>query len=66
MINTQIDTFIVKFQWSKASAAKNISLLSMVNPLGGLIGAFFGKTLVSFTYISLIDKLWKVQSNIDI
>lgn len=46
MINPLIDSFIVNFGWTEDTAPAKISLLSMVNPLGGLIGAFLGKTLV--------------------
>jgi len=46
LINPNIDTFIVKFGWSDSNASYYISVLSMVNPLGGLVGTFVAKYTV--------------------
>ena len=46
LINPNIDTFIVKFGWSDSNASGYISILSMVNPLGGLVGTFVAKYMV--------------------
>lgn len=46
LINPNIDTFIVKFGWSDSNASGYISVLSMVNPLGGLVGTFVAKYMV--------------------
>lgn len=47
LINPNIDTFVVKFGWTEDNASSFISVLSMVNPLGGLFGTFVAKYMVS-------------------
>lgn len=46
LINPNIDTFIAKFGWTDHNASTYISILSMVNPLGGLVGTFVAKYMV--------------------
>ena len=46
VINPNIDTFIAKFGWTEDNASSYISMLSMVNPLGGMIGTFIAKFIV--------------------
>jgi len=53
LINPNIDTFIVKFGWTEENASSFISVLSLVNPLGGLIGTFLAKYMVK-TIISKV------------
>ena len=43
LINPNIDTFIVKFGWTEENQSSFISMLSMINPLGGLFGVFIAK-----------------------
>ena len=49
LINPNIDTFISKFSLTDDNQSTYISILSMVNPLGGLIGVFIAKALVNPT-----------------
>ncbi len=49
LINPNIDTFISKFSLTEDNQSTYISILSMVNPLGGLIGVFIAKVLVNPT-----------------
>ena len=46
LINPNIDTFITKFALTEYNQSYYISILSMVNPLGGLFGVFIAKVLV--------------------
>jgi hypothetical protein len=46
LINPNIDTFIVKFGWTEENQSTYISMLSMVNPMGGLFGVFIAKGLI--------------------
>jgi fucose permease len=46
LINPNIDTFIVKFGWTEDNQSTFISMLSMINPLGGLFGVFIAKYLI--------------------
>jgi hypothetical protein len=50
LINPNIDTFIEKFGWTSENASGFISILSMVNPLGGLVGTFVAKYMVKLSY----------------
>jgi hypothetical protein len=47
LINPNIDTFISKFSLTEDNKSSYISILSMVNPLGGLFGVFIAKALVN-------------------
>jgi hypothetical protein len=47
LINPNIDTFISKFSLTEDNQSSYISILSMVNPLGGLFGVFIAKALVN-------------------
>jgi hypothetical protein len=47
LINPNIDTFISKFALTQENQSTYISILSMVNPLGGLFGVFIAKVLVN-------------------
>jgi hypothetical protein len=47
LINPNIDTFISKFSLTEDNQSTYISILSMVNPLGGLFGVFIAKALVN-------------------
>ena len=46
LINPNIDTFIVKFGWTEDNQSSFISMLSMINPMGGLFGVFIAKYLI--------------------
>ena len=46
LINPNIDTFIVKFGWTEDNQSSYISMLSMINPTGGLFGVFIAKYLI--------------------
>jgi len=50
LINPNIDTFISKFELTEHNQSSYISILSLVNPLGGLVGVFIAKSLVSYLY----------------
>jgi hypothetical protein len=47
LINPNIDTFISKFSLTEDNQSSYISILSMVNPLGGLFGVFIAKAMVN-------------------
>ncbi len=53
LINPNIDTFIVKFGWNEENQSSFISILSMINPLGGLFGVFIAKYMVKFLFSEL-------------
>lgn len=44
--NPNIDVFIVKFNWTEDNQTFYISLISMITPLGGMIGSIFAKHIV--------------------
>lgn len=59
VINPNIDTFITKFGWTEraeggGNASTYISLMSMVNPLGGLIGTFIAKFIVRIYILRMV------------
>ena len=46
VINPNIETFITKFGWNEDNSSSYVSMLSMINPLGGLCGTFIAKYLI--------------------
>jgi hypothetical protein len=56
LINPNIDTFITKFELTEDNKSSYISILSLVNPLGGLVGVFIAKSLVRIGMLTILFK----------
>lgn len=52
--NSNIDVFIVKFGWTTSNQTSYISLVSMITPLGGMVGSIMAKYILTFARIKEI------------
>jgi hypothetical protein len=62
VVNPNIETFIVKFNWDASEKPIYISLLSFIVPLGAVFGTPIAKTLVRLHPTYRTDLLRETQS----